>query len=146
VRDNPGQSFPLHHALDTTGAAAVRERVAARLGTTGGGGTEDEFLIKLRDLSNPVAGFDAAADSFDLARLRDVLRLEPSESLVLVWDRDSPPDRMATADVVRYLDELWYAAGDNVLGLVADTGDWAVPLTHWGEVRVARPVSHEARE
>lgn len=132
VRENPDTPFPPYASLTAEEAYVRRDGIAARLGLAANV-PPVELARGIAERQGRIAGIDASAESnaFDLLELFARLGIAPREQLYINWRHFVEVDRLATSDVARYFDLLWYPGPDEI-DLFDDSLSWLLSIDYDG--------------
>jgi hypothetical protein len=128
-----GQSFPAFRSLSPDQCAALRERVAQKLGLP----PETDPLELVRHLAAKEGRYSSQqADeaSFDLGKAMDELGIKPKDTIYLNWYRYDDVDEMSVKDLSKFFDDIWYPSSDD-LDIFDDSLQWILSIAHDGDVK-----------
>ena len=129
-----GRSFPWFRVVSPVECAALRGRIAEKVGVPL---EADPLKLVLRVAEKEGRNLPQSAEDehFDLAQVIATAGIEPRDLVHLNWYRFDRIEQMGLADLIDYFDEIWYPGSDD-LDIFDETVQWILSISHHGAVRV----------
>lgn len=135
-RTYPGKRFPQYETIDRKEVLEFRRRFVAQAGFDPN--LEGVPLCKsLLNSAQPVEGVCAEDDNFSLASVFESLGLTPKNLVYINWDTWETIDRMSSADLVEFFDDIWYPGPDDI-DIFDNTAAWMLTVDHHGYLHLIR--------
>src|SRR5262249_2726244 len=132
AKEYPGRRFPDVEEVESSQVARIRTKLAAIVEAKSSEPSA-ELTCGLSKRQRLVQGVNAELTGFSLRQVFEQENLLVPERVLINWHWFERLDRVASEDLVRYFDDFWYPAADDIEIFDEDLS-WILSVHHYGAI------------